>query len=88
MRYKHEDGQEVEAFQSFNDMGTYTAVLPRWALDACLNGTIFAKGADTYVRGAFGVETLVKDGDYIARHDGGSLSAHDLTKFREQFSEL
>lgn len=62
----------IEAVQHFNDMGTRTAVIPVWLTEACMNGTVFARGEDTFIKTLEG-EHRVSDGDFIIRGVKGEL---------------
>ena len=56
----------VEAFQHFGDMGTYTAEIPQWAIQAALDGIIYAYGKETMIKTLEG-DMLVSDGDWIIK---------------------
>jgi hypothetical protein len=62
----------VEAVQHFADIGTHTAVIPMWLIEACSDGTVFAKGMDTYIKTMEG-EMRVTDGDWIIQGIKGEL---------------
>lgn len=62
----------IEAVQHFNDMGTDTAILPMWLIDACVKGIVYAKEDKTYIHTLEG-EHLVNDGDYIIQGVQGEL---------------
>lgn len=40
----------IRAFQHFGDIGTRTALIPFWVIEACRNGTIYAKGERTFIK--------------------------------------
>lgn len=62
----------IEAVQHFNNMGTYTAVIPSWLIDACLNGTVIDRDGETYIKTLEG-EMKVNDGDWIIQGIKGEL---------------
>lgn len=53
-------------------MGTYTAVIPRWLIDACNDGTIIVRDKDTFIKTLEG-EMKVNDGDWIIQGVKGEL---------------
>lgn len=62
----------IEAVQHFADMGNHTAVIPQWLIAACMDGTIVARGNDTFIKTLEG-EMRVSDGDWIIRGVKGEL---------------
>lgn len=62
----------IEAVQHFSDMGTYTASIPVWLIEACGSGAVFARGGDTFIDTLEG-EMRVSDGDWIIRGIKGEL---------------
>lgn len=62
----------IEAFQYFDDMGTHTAVIPRWFIDATVSGTVYCKGKETYIKTLEG-DHRVSDGDFVIQGVKGEL---------------
>lgn len=62
----------IEAVQHFADMGTRTAIIPRWLITACLDGTLYEKGGDSFIKTLEG-DMKVSDGDWIIRGTKGEL---------------
>jgi hypothetical protein len=62
----------IEAVQHFGDMGTRTAEIPVWLIDACSSGVVFARGKDTFIKTLNG-DVKVSDGDYIIRGVKGEI---------------
>lgn len=62
----------IEAVQHFNDMGTHTAVIPKWLIDACTSGVVFCRGNETFIKTLEG-EHKVSDGDFIIQGVKGEL---------------
>lgn len=56
----------IDAWQSYKDAGTYTCEWPQWVLDACIDGTIFDKDREVYIKTLEG-DMHVSDGDYIIK---------------------
>jgi hypothetical protein len=62
----------IEAVQHFNNMGTVTAEIPSWLIDACMQGIVKAVGPDTFIHTLEG-DMKVNDGDWIIRGVKGEL---------------
>lgn len=71
----------IEAVQHFDDMGNHTAEIPVWLIEACGDGTVFAKATciagelakvGTFVK-TLGGDIQVYDGDWIIRGVKGEL---------------
>lgn len=56
----------IEAVQHFADMGTHTAEIPIWLIEACSNGTVYCFGENTFIKTLEG-NMKVNDGDWIIR---------------------
>jgi hypothetical protein len=62
----------VEATQYFANMGEHTAQTPVWLIDACIDGRIFARDNNTFIKTLEG-ELKVNDGDWIIKGIQGEL---------------
>lgn len=62
----------IEAVQYTDDMGEVTNAHPRWLLDACIDGTLYADGDVQMVKTLEG-PLRVSDKDYIIRGVKGEL---------------
>lgn len=62
----------IEAVQHFGNMGSHTAAIPVWLIEACVSGVVFARGSETIIKTLEG-EHKVSDGDYIIRGIKGEL---------------
>ncbi len=75
----------IEAVQHFDDMGTRTAIIPRWLIQACISGAIFEKDLRTFVKTEAG-EVQAHDGDWIVRDDSGATSVCRAEDFAAKYS--
>ena len=62
----------IEAVQHFAAMGTETASIPRWLIGACIDGTVYVKDGETYIKTLEG-DHHVSEGDWIIRGVQGEL---------------
>jgi hypothetical protein len=62
----------IEAVQHFGDMGTHTARIPQWLIQARVDGVVFAEGPDTFIKTLEG-NHKVTDGDWIIQGVKGEL---------------
>lgn len=65
--------EPVEAVQHFADMGTRTAVIPQWLIEACRIGTVRAICGDTYVKLCDNIWQQIHDGEWIVRNTDGEF---------------
>lgn len=62
----------IEAFKHTANAGEQTMAWPKWIIDACVDGTIYVKNGDTFIKTLEG-DHLVSEGDMIIRGIKGEL---------------
>lgn len=62
----------IEAFEFHEDMGTHTAAIPMWFMEACGNRTVFEKDGHTCIKTLEG-DHIISDGDFVIQGIKGEI---------------
>jgi hypothetical protein len=77
----------VEAFQYSSDMGTYTMAIPKWFIEACVDGTVFFKDGSDHIKTLEG-KFKISHGDYIIKGIKGELYPCKADIFEESYDPV